>query len=189
MKKYVYVDYENINNLTSLVEIEGKYFFFIGATQKNIRTELILSTSNKSIEWIKISGNGKNALDFHIVYELAKNSHEKNVEHIILSKDTVFDPLILTLKKNNIHIRRVINLKDINGKMKNDSENQNIDKILNNLKKINKTKRPQTVKKLEAHIKAFDKLYDNSKAHDVIEDLFRRKFISSTNGSRIKYME
>ena len=189
MKKYIYIDYENISNLTSLVDIEGKYYFFIGATQKNIRTELIVSTNNISIEWIKISGNGKNALDFHIVYTLAKNSNEKNVEHIILSKDTGFDPLILTLRNKNIRIRRVVNLKDINEQVNCDSENNNIDKLLNNLKKINKSKRPQSVKKLEAYIKAFGKINDDSKVLDLIEELFRRKFISSTNGSRIKYME
>ena len=189
MKKYVYVDYENINNLTSLVDIEGKYFFFIGATQKNISSELVLSSSNKSIEWVRISGNGKNALDFHLVYTLAINSNEKEVEHIILSKDTGFDPLLSMLTKKNIKARRVVNLSDINGKIKSNSENHTIDKILSNLKKINKTQRPQSVKKLEAHIKAFDRSYDDDKMHDAIEELFRRNFISSTNGSRIKYMD
>lgn len=189
MKKYVYVDYENINNLTSLVDIEGKYLFFIGATQRNIRTDLVLSTSDKAIEWIRISGNGKNALDFHIAYMLALNSKEKNVEHIILSKDTGFDPLLSTLKKKHIHARRVVNIKDINGKTESVSETPVIDKIQINLMKINKTKRPQSVKKLEAYIKALDKSFDSLKAHDAVEELFRRNFISSTAGSKIKYME
>lgn len=38
MKKYVYIDFENINNLTSLVDIDGKYFIFIGASQNKINS-------------------------------------------------------------------------------------------------------------------------------------------------------
>ena len=189
MKKFVYVDFENVNNLTSLVDIDGRYFIFIGASQKKISSELVLSSSNKTIEWIQISGNGKNALDFQLVYTLAMNSGEKDVEHIILSKDTGYDPLLSTLKKKNLNVKRLINLKDINREMKDHSINDSIDKIIANLMKINKTQRPQSVKKLEAHIKSLDKTLDNSKAHEAVDELFRRGLISSSGGSRIKYTD
>ena len=41
MKKIVYVDYENMNNIKSLPKIDGKYFFFIGAKQTTIPKSLV----------------------------------------------------------------------------------------------------------------------------------------------------
>ena len=44
-------------------------------------------------QYVKISGNGKNALDFHLAYyvgELATNDPE--VYFHVISKDTGFDP-------------------------------------------------------------------------------------------------
>jgi hypothetical protein len=47
------------------------------------------------IEWIQINGNGKNALDFHIAFELGRLAQKeaKSFFHII-SKDTGYDPLV-----------------------------------------------------------------------------------------------
>ncbi len=189
MKKYIYIDFENINNLTSLVDIDGKYFIFVGASQKTINADLVLASNKKNVEWIKISGNGKNALDFHIVYTLSIHSTEKDIEHIILSKDTGFDPLLLTLREKKIQAKRLTNLKDMNNESKGHPESELIDKIISNKKKINKTNRPQSVKKLESHIKSLEKTLDDAKAHELVEELFRRNLISSTNTSRIKYID
>lgn len=68
MNVYVYIDYENMGKLESLPPIDGKYFVFIGAEQKSIPTSLVLSQNDNTIEWQRISGTGKNALDFHIAY-------------------------------------------------------------------------------------------------------------------------
>jgi hypothetical protein len=86
-------------------------------------------------------------------------------------------------------VKRLTNLKDINGEHKSSTENEFVDKIIENLNKINRAKRPQSIKKLESHIKSFDKSLADSKVHDAIEELFRRRLISSTVGSRIKYTE
>jgi hypothetical protein len=55
--------------------------------------------------------------------------------------------------------------------------------------KLNKTSRPQSVKKLESFIKSSDKTLDDAMAHEIVEELFRRNLISSTNTSRIKYID
>jgi len=189
MKKYIYIDFENVNNLTSLVDIDGKYFIFVGASQKTINAELVLASNEKNVEWIKICGNGKNALDFHIVYTLSIHSTEKDIEHIILSKDTGFDPLLLTLEDKKIIAKRVTNLKDINSAVRNHPKSEIIEKTITTIMKLNKTARPQSVKKLESFIKSSDKTIDDAMAHEIVEELFRRNLISSTNTSRIKYID
>jgi hypothetical protein len=189
LKKYIYIDHENINNLTSLVDIDGKYFIFIGATQKTINADLVLATNRKNVEWIRCSGNGKNALDFHIVYILSIYSIEKDIEHIILSKDTGFDPLLITLNDKKVNAKRVTDLTDINSATRNHPKNEIIEKTIITIKKLNQTNRPKSVKKLESFIKASDKTLDDVMAHEIVEELFRKNLISSTNTSRIKYID
>ena len=72
MKKYVYVDYENMNNLKDFPKIDGKYFFFIGAKQTSIPKSLVFASNDSNVEWIEIEDYEKNALDFHIAYYLMK---------------------------------------------------------------------------------------------------------------------
>jgi hypothetical protein len=186
--KYIYVDYENLNNLKSLQKIDGKYFFFIGETQGRIRAELILSTNNLDVEWIKIKGAGKNALDFYIAYYLAKHDEIKNAEHFILSKDTGFDPLINHLRENGVSAKRIITLDELNSE-KSSEKPENYDAVVKNLEKISKARRPKSIKSLNSHIRAMLKNADDSEIEKLVEELFRRGYISSSDNSRLRYME
>lgn len=116
MKNYVYIDYENMGNLKSLPKIDGVvYFFFLGANQQSVPKSLVLASNENEVKWIPIEGNGKNALDFHIAYYLAKNDSEPDVLHYILSKDKGFDPLIASVNKakGSEYVKRIVNLNDI----------------------------------------------------------------------------
>jgi hypothetical protein len=54
-----------------------------------------------------ISGNGPNALDFHIAYYVGEISQKDPDAYFhIISKDTGFDPLIQHLRKRGIKIHR-----------------------------------------------------------------------------------
>lgn len=48
-----------MNNVTELVPIEGKYFFFIGSNQKTVPSRLVVATNGMSVAWIIIEGTGK----------------------------------------------------------------------------------------------------------------------------------
>lgn len=65
------------------------------------------------LEWIEISGQGPNALDFHIAFylgeELARHPDSKCV---VLSRDTGFDPLIRHLLALGRTCRRASSLKE-----------------------------------------------------------------------------
>lgn len=68
----------------------------------------------ENAQYIKISGNGTNALDFHLAYYLGILSTEdpEGYYHII-SKDKGFDPLVKHLRKKNIRIQRHNDLAEI----------------------------------------------------------------------------
>lgn len=186
--KYIYVDYENLNSLQWLPKTEGKYFFFIGETQAKISSALVLSTNGMAVDWIKVKGSGKNALDFHIAYYLAKNDREKGVEHLILSKDTGFDPLIVHLCEQGIAVRRIITVDEIDD-AKAFKALENYDAVYKNLSKIPKTSRPKSIKSLTSHIKAMLKNASDKEVQLIVDELFRQGFTSSSDNSRLKYTD
>lgn len=197
MKKYIYVDYENMGNIKTLPTIEGKYFFFIGDKQNSIPKSLVLASNTNEIEWVEIGGDGKNALDFHIAYYLAKNEMLEDVTHYVLSKDKGFDPLISFInKQQKTKVKRVVSINDIPSKeVKNQEEHiansgiqEKCDKLIKNLESIAKNKRPKSEKTLKAHINSLFKneLKDND-VQKLLDHLYRKNMISKGNNNRLSY--
>lgn len=200
MKKYIYIDYENMSNLKNLLAGEDRtYFFFIGAGQKRIPKDLVLDSNEVSVKWVNIEGQGKNALDFHIAYYIAKKDAENNVQHFILSKDKGFDPLISHINKEKSHniVQRIITLdeiqeneknKNVKSNAKDNSINQKCEKVLENLKNIQSAKRPKSEKKMKPHIQTVLKKENltDEEIQKIIDELYRRKNISKSN-NRISY--
>jgi hypothetical protein len=115
---YVLIDYENVQP-ASLAGLDAEPFrvlVFVGASQDKLRFELAdtVHRLGTRAEYIKISGHGRNALDFHIAYYLGQLAAKdpKAYFHII-SKDAGFDPLIYHLKKHKVFAARSNDVADI----------------------------------------------------------------------------
>ena len=88
---------------------------FYGITQKKLPEELVVQAQplGARLKWVKISGQGPNALDFHIAFYLGQElAVNPNSECAILSRDTGFDPLARHLQVLGHRCRRVNSLKD-----------------------------------------------------------------------------
>lgn len=107
------IDFENIQELDSLKKMKNTDFsvrIFLGSNQSKLPVSLVRQVQpfGTRLQWIKIEGNGKNALDFHIAYSIGLLVAEDRKRRIyVLSKDTGFDPLIAYLSKNNIPCERI----------------------------------------------------------------------------------
>jgi len=104
---YVLIDYENVqpDAMAVLGEEHFKVIVFVGANQTKVTFEVAsaLQDMGDRAEYIKITGNGSNALDFHIAYYIGQlASKEPEAYFHIVSKDTGFDPLIQHLKSKKI---------------------------------------------------------------------------------------
>lgn len=115
---YVLIDFENVQptNLEVLQHHLFKVIVFVGATQKKVPFELAaaMHALGDSAQYIKISGTGKNALDFHIAYYLGKlSTEEPKANFHIISRDTGFDTLVKHLKARNINVKRERDLAEI----------------------------------------------------------------------------
>ena len=66
------IDYENVRpeNLDDVAERDLSVKPFVGQSQAKVPIELVTSAQRlgSRLEWIRITGTGKNALDFHIAY-------------------------------------------------------------------------------------------------------------------------
>ena len=112
---YVLIDLENVkpDNLAKLVGLPFKVYVFLGENQVKLPFEFVESMQKlgENARYIKMSGNGPNALDFHIAYYLGELSvSDPDAYFHIISKDTGFDPLICHLRertKRRLRVARV----------------------------------------------------------------------------------
>ncbi len=108
---YVLIDYENVqpNSLAGLDAEHFRVLVFVGANQNKVTFEMAAAIQKLGprAEYVRIAGNGANALDFHIAFHLGHLSTQDPAAcfHII-SKDTGFDPLIQHLKERQIQVSR-----------------------------------------------------------------------------------
>jgi hypothetical protein len=117
-QNYVLIDYENVQPeaISALDQEYFKVIVFVGATQSKVTYEVAIAMQklgNKA-EYIKITGNGPNALDFHIAFYIGRISvKEPDTYFHIVSKDTGFDPLIAHLKNLKIPVQRSKDVSEI----------------------------------------------------------------------------
>ncbi len=114
---YVLIDLENIQpeHLSVLAGQNFKVLVFVGQNQSKLSFDLVSAVQHlgKNAEYVKIQGNGPNALDFHIAFYIGQFSVENSDSHFyIISKDKGFDPLIKHLESKKIPVHRH---KDISG--------------------------------------------------------------------------
>lgn len=157
---YVLIDYESVQpeKLSALRQDHFRVVVFVGAHQNKIpyETAAALQQMGSNADYVKISGAGPNALDFHIAFYIGQlAAKEPEAYFHIVSKDTGFDPLISHLKTRKIRALRVKTLGDIpllkTGNTK--STPERIALIVDDLSKRG-TARPRTVATLTSTIGA-----------------------------------
>ncbi|MBV9791600.1 MAG: hypothetical protein JOZ51_25610, partial [Chloroflexi bacterium] len=115
---YVLIDYENVQPaaVPVLAQEHFKVIVFVGISQAKITFEVAsaLQHLGSRAEYVKISGSGPNALDFHIAFYIGQLVAQDPTAHFhIISKDTGFDPLIQHLKSKKVLASRWQDIADI----------------------------------------------------------------------------
>lgn len=181
---YVLIDFENVQpkNLEILLNHPFKIFVFVGANQTKVPFDLATAMQNfgDNAKYLKISGNGQNALDFHIAFYIGQLSLQdpEGFFHII-SKDTGFDPLIKHLRTKNIRVQREKDLAEIPVLRISSAANNNekISAIIKNLAGRGQS-RPRKVKTLANTINSlFTRKLEENELSALIKVLKERKYI------------
>jgi hypothetical protein len=141
------------------------------------------------VAYVKISGSGPNALDFHIAFYIGQlAAAEPNACFHIISKDTGFDPLITHLKSKKISVTRSKDVAEILIAKPSipKSQSERHVAILANLRQRGSSK-PRTVKTLSSTINSmFQKLLSDAEIAGLLEDLQKQGIISIA-GNSISY--
>jgi hypothetical protein len=108
---FILVDFENVQPaiLASVAQAKFGVIVFVGASQTKVPFEMAaaLQPMGADAAYVKISGNGKNALDFHIAFWIGQlSARYPSAAFHIISKDNGFDPLIAHLKERGISAAR-----------------------------------------------------------------------------------
>jgi len=185
---YILIDYENVQpkNLALLNGHTVRVIVFVGANQAKVPLELAaaLQILGSNAEYVKIRGNGPNALDFHIAFYIGQLSErEPNACFHIISKDTGFDPLVRHLRDRNIFTKRVRDLSDISFlRIANaTSSEEKIAAIVKSLSARGHA-RPRKLKTLLNTINAlFMKTLENAELMSLIEQLRQRQYVVIEN--------
>ena len=199
-KNYILIDYENVKagNLGLLAGHPLHVMIFIGARQPKIPVELAMQVQSlEAAEYIRISGNGPNALDFHIAFYIGSlTERDPGAGFYIVSKDKGFGPLIDHLKARKVNANRVDDISGIprirkaspvGGKKKpSTGDKKKIDTILKNLSNRGSS-RPRKMKTLSSTIAAlFKGELDEKKIGSLIEKLRTAGHIV-VNGENVSY--
>lgn len=181
---YVLIDFENVQpkNLELLTKHPFKVFVFVGASQTKVPFDLADSMQllGNNAKYIKIAGNGQNALDFHIAYYLGElASKDPGSSFHVISKDKGFDPLIRYLNSRNVSVQREKDLAEIPSLRVSSSTSmdEKIAAIVKNLGGRGQS-RPRKVRTLENTINAlFTRKLDKSELTAIVKELQKRKLI------------
>ncbi len=192
MSKVLLVDYENVQgiNLKEITGADTRVCIFTGSSQNKIPIDLVSSAQllGNRLEWIRIDGNGPNALDFHIAYYLGSRiAKSPENEYFVLSKDKGFDPLMRHIAKEKVACKRIAALSEALPSKKAKAPDSDYEKILRNLRKIEKGRRPKNTKTLKQHVKSIvGKTQTEERLNRIVEQLFVSKIVAEEDG-RLTY--
>ena len=196
---YVLIDFENVQpeSLAGLQQDHFKVLVFVGANQTKVPFEVAhaMQVMGGKAEYIKIAGNGSNALDFHIAFYIGQiAASDPTAFFHIISKDTGFDPLIAHLKARKILAARESCISDIPllkapvvavAPAVTHSISR-VQTILDYLKKPKAT-RPRTLKTMTSHIKSmFQKQLTDAEVAELITAMSKAGHIAVTD-TKITY--
>ena len=190
---FVLIDLENVQpaSFNLLEKDHFKVIVFVGASRTTLPYELVSAMQRLGTNgsYIKIAGNGPNALDFHIAYYIGKlAASEPDAFFHIISKDTGFDPLIVHLKSKKILAARSRDIADIpivkaaNSK----TPTEKLEVVLSNLRQRGAAK-PRTVKTLSSTISSlFQKALAEAELAGLLATMQEKGFITVA-GTRVVY--
>lgn len=181
---YILIDYENVqpDSIPTSGDVPTKVLIFVGSRQPKIPTTFLKSIQDLQgdAEYVWVTGEGKNALDFHIAYYIGKiAAGDPDSQFHIISKDQGYDPLIRHLKNEKIQIRRLPGFAnfDKSTSAHHGTVDEKVEVVLNSLS-TRKTGLPKRVKTLRNSINAFfQKSLKNQEINQIVSILQRKKVI------------
>ena len=185
---FLLIDYENVRDL-ALASIPDKYhvLIFVGKSQNTIPFAMASEAQRlgSRLEWVKIEGDGRNNLDFHLTFYLGQLSDKHpDAEFVVLSKDKGFDAV---LKHATAHGHRCSRSESLAraGNASSPVDDPHFEKAFKVLSGIEKKSRPRKRSTLITHLAAsvFQKKEPTQEVERIVNALFDKKRVSEANNA------
>lgn len=195
------VDFENVQQV-ELARLEEGYrvVIFVGSNQKSVPFELVTRAQQlgSRVEWHKVSGEGRNALDFFIAFHLGRVMDKPHrPECIVLSKDRGFDPLLKYLNENGLVCRRITGLHELRQAQHQHhppaaaraglapaQDDPKVRRVVELLSRLEKRARPRRRRTLAQSISAlYQKRLSRQEIEQVIGSMLARNLVTESNGA------
>lgn len=160
---YVLIDFESVQpaSLAALEQDPYRVVVFVGSTQAKLPFEVVatIQRMGERAQYIKISGAGSNALDFHIAFYIGELATQDPTAFFhIISKDAGFDPLIKHLKTRHIFAARSKSIEEMpQVKASPKKSAQERARAFSEALRQPKSTKPRTEKTLTRHVAAYFK--------------------------------
>jgi len=184
----LFVDLENVHKIDlTRVQPDSRVLIFFGEHQKHMPQALVVQAQpfGKRLQWIRMSGQGRNALDFHIACYLGQElAARPKAECIVLSGDAGFDPLLRHLRSLGHHCSRVAVLQEPRQRPKpeptvpDDARFARLIKLLRN-----GTARPARPKSLASQVKSWFPKLGEAEHRALLQRLFSEVVVEETGRS------
>jgi hypothetical protein len=196
---HVFVDFENVHEVDHSV-IGSKatsVTLFLGAKNTKLDVALVekLLEHAASVQLVRLTSSGKNALDFTLAYYVGRAAITDPTGYFhIISKDAGFDPLIQHLKSRHIRARRHDDFTDLSftGTPKATvtppaPPSDSMTKVLEHLRK-NLTNRPKRKTTLASHLLAhLGKNSTEAEVTQLIEELIKAGSLTVGDKGSVSY--
>ena len=191
-RNVVLIDFESYqpDSIEDLNHENFRVLLFFGANQSKVPFEIAatLQTLGQRAQYVKISGTGPNALDFHIAYYIGRLAvEEPGAFFHIVSRDKGFDPLIEYLKAHKILAARAESIAEIPFVKKSARKPpaERAETFIAKLKRPEVTK-PRTEKTMSSAIRAhFQPAIEESDIAQILQAMVATGFISIEAGKII----
>lgn len=193
---HVFVDFENVHGMDpALIGDKATSFtLLLGPRQTKLDVSLVetMLQHAASVELIRLTSSGRNALDFALSYYLGQKvlADPTGCFHLV-SKDKGYDPLVDHLRSRHIDVRRHDDFKTLTFCSKAggaaDSARNEVEKVLERLRK-NVAGRPKKRATLLSHLRSnLGKNATEADALRVFEDLRKAGHLSLGDKDSIAY--
>jgi hypothetical protein len=195
---HVFVDFENVH------EVDPALFgaksvsltLLLGARQTKLDAALVekLLEHAASVQLVRLTSSGKNALDFTLAYYVGRAVMADPTGHFhIVSGDTGFDPLIEHLRSRHIHADRHDNFSPLTSpapaKTTSVPPEDLLTRASEHLSKL-VTNRPKRKKTLISHLRArFDKTATDAEMEDLVNRLCKAGHLTIGEKDAVTYYD
>jgi len=108
---HIFVDYENIKRIDPAVLgiADATFTLLLGPQNRTLALEVVehLMVRSSAVELVRMEEPGRNAVDFALVYYLARRVAADPTAHFhLISRDTGYDPLLKHLQGRGVQVSR-----------------------------------------------------------------------------------